>query len=231
MNDPLVSIIIPTYNRTGALMKRSLPSAMNQDYENLEILVVGDGTEQDTVDAMSQIDDPRIKFTNLPHYSNYPTDGLAYWAVGGVPPLNWALDQAQGEWITYLGDDDALMKHHVSALLEGAIEQDVDYIYGKSVVLGVGNTDKDEVIYGVLGRWPPEQAGMGMGLWKAEIKGQPSLGYRFDIDSWKNARPCDWDFVYRMLNDGVRFGYIPRVTYKYYPNKGIPNVTPGYVEP
>lgn len=218
MNNPLVSVVIPTYNRTGELIKRSLPSVMNQTYKNLEIIVVGDGTEQETVDAMAKITDPRVLFTNLPHYPDYPENGLAYWAVGGVPPLNWGLDQAKGEWLTYMGDDDAMIKDHIEVLLNGAFEKDVEYIYSKCVVVGVGNTEHDEVRYGVLGHWPPEVAGMGMGLWKA------SLPFRFDIGSWARGRPCDWDFVERMLNAGVRMGYIPKVTYKYYPNSGIPRV-------
>lgn len=204
-------------------MKRSLPSAINQTYENLDILVVGDGTEQDTVDAMAKVTDPRVRFVNLPHYPDYPPDPKAYWAVGGVPPLNWGLDNAKGEWVTMVGDDDALMLHHVKELLIAAIEQDVDYIYGRSAVYGAGNTATDEVCYGVLGSWPPAVASMGNGLWKSSIK------HRYDVNAWMKGLPCDWEFVTRLLEDGVKFGWYPKATYKYYPNHGIPRIDPTYI--
>src|SRR5689334_16475836 len=43
--DPLVSVIIPTYNRVELLMTRALPSVMAQTYKNVEIVVVFHGCE------------------------------------------------------------------------------------------------------------------------------------------------------------------------------------------
>lgn len=205
--NPLVSIIIPTYNRTELLMQRSLPSVMGQTYPNIEIMVVGDGTEEETVEAMEKIDDPKVSFTNLPHYPDYPQNLLEYWAVGGVPTINWALDNAKGEWVYVVADDDALIKDAIEVLLREGLTQNVEYIYGKGLVVS-----NKEARLGVFGRFPPSPGGVSPGLWKA------SLNFRYDINSWTNQRPCDWDLVYRMIESGVIFGFVPKVTYKYYPN-------------
>lgn len=204
MNNPLVTIIIPTFNRTEFLMNRSLPAALAQTYKNTEIFVIGDGTEQATVDAMETITDPRVFFINLPR-STYPEDHHSFWQVGGVIPLNWGIDHARGDWLCMSGDDDAMLPNFVELLLNEAIAQDVDYIYGRVQVMSEFSS------HGYLGKWPPMMGQMSNGLWKK------SLNYRYDPESWKKNLPCDWELITRMLDDGVKFGYIHQVVYQYYP--------------
>lgn len=205
---PLVSIIIPTYNRTAMLMGRSLPSALNQTYPNIEILVVGDGTEQETVDFMAKVKDPRVSFTNLPR-PNYPTIKDAIWQVGGTYPINWGLDNAKGEWVTFLGDDDELRPEFVTTLLTLALAHDFDFVYGVAELRVI----QDETMYwSYVGEYPPRMSGLvGSGLWKA------SMGYRYDTESWKKNLPCDWELYSRMLENNVRFGFTERIVYNYYP--------------
>lgn len=215
MQLPLVSIIIPTYNRTEKLINRSLPSAINQTYPFTEIIVVGDGTEKETVEAMKAF--PNIEFVNLPR-TRYPKDKLARWQVGGAKAINWGLDHCKGEWVTFLGDDDALYPDFVQVLLAEALYNDWDFVYGVAEVTLV----VDETPYfAYIGEYPPKMGGMvGSGLWKA------SMGYRYDVESWKKNLPCDWELYSRMLEDGVRFGFFPRPVYKYYPG-----VDGGYMVP
>jgi len=58
---PLVSVVIPTYNRAN-LLPRALDSVLNQTYENLEVIVVDDGSKDDTEEVMKEYDDPRVKY-------------------------------------------------------------------------------------------------------------------------------------------------------------------------
>ena len=56
----LVSVIIPTYNRASTL-PRAIKSVLNQDYENLELIVVDDASTDETAEVLSRIDDPRMR--------------------------------------------------------------------------------------------------------------------------------------------------------------------------
>src|SRR6266705_811603 len=75
----VISVIIPTYNRAHLLMERSIPSVYAQTDPDWELLVVGDGTDQATIDLMADLcaKDSRVKFWNLPHTEYPETD--SYW--------------------------------------------------------------------------------------------------------------------------------------------------------
>ena len=60
----LVSIIVPTYNRSKLLIK-TIDSIFNQSYDNFELLVVSDGSNDDTKEKLSQIKDKRLNFIQL----------------------------------------------------------------------------------------------------------------------------------------------------------------------
>jgi cellulose synthase/poly-beta-1,6-N-acetylglucosamine synthase-like glycosyltransferase len=67
MGDPLVSVVVPTYNRAYCL-ERTLSSALSQSHRNLEIVVVDDGSTDATEELVSTISrhDSRIRFFNRP---------------------------------------------------------------------------------------------------------------------------------------------------------------------
>jgi len=109
---PLVTVLIPTYNRRRFLPV-ALASVVRQDYDNLEIFVIRDGGEQ-VSDIVSSFNDSRIVFIDRAE-----NRGVAF-------TLNEALVRAQGKYICYLGDDDLYYPHHVSTLLD-ALENGGDY--------------------------------------------------------------------------------------------------------
>ena len=101
---PLVSICLPTFN--GAKwIRESLNSALRQTYENTEIIVVDDGSTDDTVDQVRSINDRRI---NL--HTNERNIGLT---------RNWnkCLELARGEFIKFLHQDDVLYPHCVESMM------------------------------------------------------------------------------------------------------------------
>lgn len=123
----LITTIIPTYNRSQTLMQRSVPSVARQTLEDWECIIVGDGADHDTEYYCQQLvrDDARFRFWNLPH-TEYPQDRLRKWAVQGTTPFNFGLDQATGDWISYLADDDEyLPSHHVTLIAHTRPEVDV----------------------------------------------------------------------------------------------------------
>ncbi|CAM3520126.1 Glycosyl transferase [Deinococcus saxicola] len=91
---PLISVVIPTHNRPELLLLRSLKSALEQRYPNLEILVVLDGPDPLTAAALATVDDPRLRVLTLPHNQ------------GPSAARNYGVQHARGEWIAFLDDDD-----------------------------------------------------------------------------------------------------------------------------
>ena len=91
---PLISIVIPTYNRAD-LINIPLNSAINQSYREIEIIVVDDGSVDNTEKVVKAIDDSRIRY--LRHRSN----------KGGAAARNTGIEAAKGEYIAFLDSDDA----------------------------------------------------------------------------------------------------------------------------
>ncbi len=58
---PMVSVIIPTYNR-AALIGRSIASVLGQTYENIEVVIVDDGSTDETAQVVNSIADGRIRY-------------------------------------------------------------------------------------------------------------------------------------------------------------------------
>ena len=82
-SEPLVTVRIATKDRPGLLVERALASALNQTYERIEILIVGDHCDERTQDALSLVSDPRIRYINLGRQGDYPTEPTRRWQVAG----------------------------------------------------------------------------------------------------------------------------------------------------
>ena len=109
--EPLVNVIIPTFNRP-LYFQKALKSVLNQSYENLQVIVVNDGG-QDVSGIVDSFYDSRIVFIN--RKENY---GKAF-------SLNEALKYAEGKYIAYLDDDDMYYPDHIETLVD-ALENRTD---------------------------------------------------------------------------------------------------------
>jgi cellulose synthase/poly-beta-1,6-N-acetylglucosamine synthase-like glycosyltransferase len=94
---PLISIIIATYNRGKILYERTLPSIFNQTYDNYEIIIIGDHVIDNTEELLSKVTDNRLKFINLRNRTIYPSNPVDLWMVAGARPRNIGISKAKGE--------------------------------------------------------------------------------------------------------------------------------------
>ncbi len=101
---PPVSIMMPTFNRRRYLPE-ALKSALAQDYDNFEIVLIRDGGDR-IDDIVKGIDDPRIVFIDR---------GVN---KGKAHSLNEGLSAASGKYICYLDDDDEFYPNHVRTLVD-----------------------------------------------------------------------------------------------------------------
>lgn len=92
--DPLVSVIIPTHNR-AKMVQRAINSVLGQTWQGeIEIMVVSDGSTDNTAKVIKSIDDSRIKFFKHSFLR------------GASAARNTAMRAAKGKYIAFLDDDD-----------------------------------------------------------------------------------------------------------------------------
>lgn len=115
IDNPLVSVIVPTYNRPVQL-KETLSSIIGQSYSNLEIIVVNDAGE-DVSSLINSLNDKRIKY--IVHEKN---KGLA-------GARNTGLMNAGGKYISFLDDDDIFYPNHVEVLLAAILDNEINVVY------------------------------------------------------------------------------------------------------
>ncbi|HLN97786.1 MAG TPA: glycosyltransferase family 2 protein [Pyrinomonadaceae bacterium] len=126
---PLISILVVTYNRARLLTERCLPSLLRQTYNKFELIVVGDRCTDETEELLNKISDPRITFFNLWDRPEYPEDPMLRWMSAGAPAAIKALSMAKGDFITHLDDDDEHLPDRLEKLLKFAVENQCDLVW------------------------------------------------------------------------------------------------------
>jgi glycosyltransferase involved in cell wall biosynthesis len=104
-NLPLVTVITPAYNQ-GMFLRDTIESVLSQDYPNIELLVLNDGSTDNTEEILKEYTG-RIKWETQPN-------------MGQTPTINKGWKQTTGEIITWLNSDDTY--------LPGAVKSGVDYL-------------------------------------------------------------------------------------------------------
>jgi glycosyltransferase involved in cell wall biosynthesis len=90
--NPKVSVVIPTYNR-AAKVRKGIESVLTQTFSDLEIIVVDDGSADDTANVIAKTFGDRIRYY-------YQTN------QGASAARNRGIAEARGEWIAFLDSDD-----------------------------------------------------------------------------------------------------------------------------
>ena len=135
-SNPLVSIVLPTYNRANWLAG-SIESCLNQSYKNIELIVVNDGSS----DATEEIVQEFIEKDNRVRYLKKPN--------GGLPKaLNHGFQYAKGKYFTWTSDDNLYDKDAIEIMVT-ALEKSVS---SKLVYCNYQLIDEDGTIIGVVSR-------------------------------------------------------------------------------
>lgn len=158
-NKPLISIITPSYNQSDYL-EMSMLSVLNQDYPNLEYIVV-DGN---STDGSQEI---------IKKYA----DRFAWWVSekdnGQADAFNKGLSHANGKYIGWLNSDDLYLEHAITEAVEILeMNPDIAFVFGD-----VQSINQDGEITNIMkyGNWDI------LDLMKFKIIGQPAVFMRKDL--------------------------------------------------
>ena len=118
---PKVSVIIPTYNRAH-LLERSIRSVLDQTYQDFELIVVDDGSTDNTEEIVARFGDDRLKYIRRNQSSGSP-----------AAPTNTGIKAARGEYMAIQDSDDEW--------LPGKLEKQMQVFDNASARVGIVYTD------------------------------------------------------------------------------------------
>lgn len=112
---PLISIVIPTYNRAD-LIQKAIQSVLDQTYQNWELIIVDNYSNDNTKEVIDAYGDQRISMLSIPR-------------TGSVAASrNMGVHHSKGEWIAFLDSDDWWYPAKLSSVYE-VMQTGADLIY------------------------------------------------------------------------------------------------------
>lgn len=155
---PLVSVIIPLYNRENTI-QRSVDSILNQTYTNIEVIVVDDGSTDKSVDMLKKyVDDSRVRVFCQGKNK------------GANAARNRAIREAQGEYIAFQDSDDEWMP----CKLEKQIPYMINYGYLASFSSFRRHYGQDVQVIPEI-NWSLDSESLRNRLKKGNVVGTPTL--------------------------------------------------------
>ncbi|MFA5031206.1 MAG: glycosyltransferase [Patescibacteria group bacterium] len=197
-----ITVLMPTYNQ-GKFIQESIDSVLSQTFTNFELIIVNDGSTDNTKEILERQTDPRIRII---HKENGGTGSA----------LNLGFENAVGEYETWLASDN---KYYPNALQDmfNILEKkkNVDFVYcnceiGVMDETGLGEVTRKNYNSEISMEWDSykfyEHHNIGViWLWRKELR--LVSGTHFITD------PCeDYEMTIRMIEAGGNFYYHPTVS-------------------
>lgn len=111
---PLVSIVVPCYNH-AEFVKETIQSVIDQDYENIELIIIDDGSKDNSVEVIEEMVPACHKRFKRFEFRHRPNRGLC-------ATLNEALEWCTGEYLSCIASDDIMMPYKTSVQVEYLLE-------------------------------------------------------------------------------------------------------------
>jgi len=210
MKEPLVSVVIPTYNRSSTII-RCIESVIQQSYKNIEIIVVDDASTDNTELVIQKY----IILNNF-NYIKLPSN------VGGAEARNIGVNNSNGDYIAFQDSDDEWMLDKLEKQMLYFNQNDVDIVFSK--IKRISNLG--ESIFPKLNVIEPLNMAT---LLQVNYIGTPSAVIKkqklIEVSGFDKTLPRlqDWDLFIR-LSKNASFYMIPEVLCNaYLQNNSITN--------
>ncbi len=204
-SDPLVSIVIPTFNRENVI-KETLDSVTKQTYLNWECIVVDDGSTDLTVQILKEysINEPRMKYFLRPKNRK----------KGGNACRNLGFEKSRGDYVQWFDSDDIMHPEMLEEKVSNLRFSDYDFVVCEGIEFKSSITNT-------------------FGKWDAISSSTPALDHAIgDISFHTNGplfrrsflkdkklfdeslqRKQEWEFYTRLLLDSKNYYHIKRILY------------------
>lgn len=196
---PVVSVVLPAYNRADTILP-SIQSVLRQAYENFELLVVDDGSSDDTMDVVRGIADRRIRLMATPHN------------MGPSGARNVGIREARAEWVAFQDSDDEWLPEKLERKLVrlSTAPADCVAVYCGMVIVGsvAPKTARTGVQYIPRSSTKLVEGHMRTALFTSSlISTQMLMARKADIDAVGGFDESlqalvDWDLVLRLSKRG-----------------------------
>ncbi len=241
-NLPLVSVVVPCYNHEK-YVKETIESIINQTYKNIELIVIDDGSKDNSVEAIKEMIPacekrfPRFEFR---HREN---KGLS-------ATLNEMVDWAEGKYFTGCASDDILLPSKISLLVEKLESSDDSYSVAFGDAIFIDDNSNEVFIDRKTGEYTTEENGSkffldyytferdfdykdekSFGSYKTLLAGNylPAMSYVIKLDkirevgAWTSGNTIeDWE-MWLKLSKNYKFAYIdePVALYRWHENNTV----------
>ena len=219
-----ITFPIATYNRVDIIINRTLPSILNQEFKDIEVVIVGDCVnERDWERLKDSIDDSRVRMFNLRNRTLYPSDPFEMWCVVGCRPRNIAAKLATGDWHWWISDDDEVAPNAIQKTANFIKNnKDAVSIYGNYLLKDIGGVDKIIDTFSVQNGLDFKITGMPAWVVRSDI----SKAFKWNSKSFQNEwnKPSDYALQSRMYAAGVKFTYYDEciaINHMALPDKGL----------
>ncbi|MGK6317780.1 glycosyltransferase [Neorhizobium sp. DT-125] len=193
--NPVVSIVMPTYNR-GELISGAIKSVLSQTYRNFQLIIVDDGSRDDTRSVVEGFNDSRI---------------IYIWQEnqGVSAARNTGLRAATGEYVAYIDSDNQWRPKYLEYSIKYAKKFDADCIYSiLTIVDGKGAVKAYRAAkFDPASLWDRNFIDLNVFFHKL----RPNKRIEFDN---RLRRAVDWDYIVRVCNaNGCKFAYFDQCIY------------------
>ncbi|RPH77182.1 MAG: glycosyltransferase family 2 protein [Nitrospiraceae bacterium] len=198
-NEPLVSIILCTYNRVH-LVTRAIASVLTQSYRNWELIIVDDGSADNT----EQVVMPVVKSDSRITYVYHANIGLAR-------SRNIGIALASGEYATFLDSDDEYREHHLSVRIQAMESKPPPaLIYG-----GIEYVGPVERQYAADVQHPGKKIHLSECYASGTFFARTSVFGK--LDGFRDLPFAeDFDFIQRARKKGLKIAKVKERTYRYH---------------
>ncbi|MEM8531558.1 MAG: glycosyltransferase [Chloroflexota bacterium] len=129
---PRISIVIPSYNH-DRFIDRAIQSALNQTYQDMEILITDDGSNDRSISIIKEFSDPRIQLTCF--HTNR----------GASTAMNHCIKHASGEFIAVLNSDDEFLPDKLAQQVSFLDEHpDIGAVFSYATIIDENNHEVED---------------------------------------------------------------------------------------